>query len=219
VAIVTGASRGIGASIADRLAADGYAVVVNYHSNADKAAEVVERIVAAGGQACAVQADVSNAADISRLFQAAAHAFGGVDCVVVNAGLGMPTPTALADTGDATFDSIMAVNVRGAFLVLREAARRVRDGGRIVAVSTTLVATCMPGYAAYASAKAAVEVMVKIMAKELGPRGVVVNAVAPGPVGTDLFYAGKTQEQVARSAAMAPQVRAGLDRLLARQAR
>jgi len=209
VAIVTGASRGIGAAIARRLAQDGYAVVVNYAGNAAEAARVVDSIATAGGSALAVQADVADAAAVRALFDAAIAHYGRVDVLVNNAGImpsGLPQ---LADTDDATFDQLFAVNVKGTFNTLREAATRLQHGGRIVNFSTSVVGLALPGYAIYAATKGAVEVMTNILAKELRGKNITVNAVAPGPTATDLFLNGKTPETVERMAKMAPLERLG----------
>ena len=209
VAIVTGASRGIGAAIARRLAQDGYAVVVNYAGNAAEAARVVDTIATAGGSALAVQADVADAAAVRALFDAAIAHYGRVDVLVNNAGImpsGLPQ---LADTDDATFDRLFSVNVKGTFNTLREAATRLQHGGRIVNFSTSVIGLALPGYAIYAATKGAVEVMTNILAKELRGKNITVNAIAPGPTATDLFLNGKTPETVERMAKMAPLERLG----------
>ena len=205
--IVTGSSRGIGRAVAERLAADGWAVTVNFAGNRQAADEVVAGIENAGGQAMAVQADVSVAADAMRLFDETERAFGGVDALVNNAGVMSMTP--IADTDDATFERMFAVNVRGTFFTLRAAAKRVRDGGRIVNFSTSATHLQLPGYATYCATKAAVEVYTSILAKELRGRSITVNAVAPGPVATELFFEGKSEEQVARLANLNPFGRLG----------
>lgn len=209
VAIVTGASRGIGAAVARRLAAAGMAVVVNYAGSAAEAASVVETIRAAGGAAISVQADVADPASVRRLFDAAEAAFGGVDVLVNNAGI-MPAdlPT-LAETDDSTFDRLFAVNVKGTFNTLREAAHRLRPGGRIVNLSTSVIGLAMPGYAVYAATKSAVETFTHIMAKELRGKEITVNAIAPGPTATDLFLDGKSPELIERYAKAAPLERLG----------
>ena len=205
--IVTGSSRGIGRAVAERLAADGWAVTVNFAGNRQAADEVVAGIENAGGQAMAVQADVSVAADAMRLFDETERAFGGVDALVNNAGVMSMTP--IADTDDATFERMFAVNVRGTFFTLRAAAKRVRDGGRIVNFSTSATHLQLPGYATYCATKAAVEVYTSILAKELRGRSITVNAVAPGPVATELFFEGKSDEQMARLANLNPFGRLG----------
>lgn len=207
VAIVTGASRGIGAAIARRLASDGIAVVVNYAGSAGAAGTLVEEIEAAGGRAIPVQADVSDPAAVKRMFDAAEAAYGGVDVLVNNAGIMTLAPIAQMD--DAAFDRIIAINLKGTFSGLREAANRLRNGGRIVNFSTSVVGLYQPGYGVYAATKAAVEAMTHILAKELGPRGITVNAVAPGPVATELFLQGKDQATLDRIRQMIPLGRLG----------
>jgi 3-oxoacyl-[acyl-carrier protein] reductase len=207
VAIVTGASRGIGAAIARRLSADGFAVVVNYAGSASAAANLVEEIDSAGGQAIAVQADVSDPKAVRQLFISAEAAFGGVDVLVNNAGV--MKLAQFAETDDATFDQIIAINLKGVFNGLREAARRLRDGGRIVNFSSSVVGLYQPAYGIYAATKAAVEAMTHILAKELGRRGITVNAVAPGPVGTELFLADKNEAAIDSIKRMNPLGRLG----------
>jgi 3-oxoacyl-[acyl-carrier protein] reductase len=207
VALVTGASRGIGAAIAQRLASDGFTVIVNYAENAAPAEALVRTIEQAGGRALAAKADVSNAADVRRLFDAAETAFGGVDVLVNNAGI-MNLAT-IADADDASFDRQIAVNLTGTFNTLREAATRLRAGGRIINFSSSVVALLQPTYAVYAATKAGVEAMTSVFAKELRGRDISVNAVAPGPTATDLFLNGKPQEVIERLAKLAPLERLG----------
>jgi 3-oxoacyl-[acyl-carrier protein] reductase len=207
VALVTGASRGIGAAIAQRLASDGLTVIVNYAENAAPAEALVRTIEQAGGRALAAKADVSNAADVRRLFDAAETAFGGVDVLVNNAGI-MNLAT-IADADDASFDRQIAVNLKGTFNTLREAATRLRAGGRIINFSSSVVALLQPTYAVYAATKAGVEAMTSVFAKELRGRDISVNAVAPGPTATDLFLNGKPQEVIERLAKLAPLERLG----------
>lgn len=209
VAIVTGASRGIGAAIAVRLAADGIAVIVNYAGRQADADAVVEQIVAKGGRAAAIQADVAVPAQVAAMFDQAITLFGGVDIVVNNAGIIQPGLTALADTDDSLFDRLVAINLKGTFNTLRIAANKLREGGRIVNFSSSLTALAMPGYSIYAATKAAVETMTLIFAKELRGRRITVNAVAPGPTATDLFLKDKTPEQIERLAKMPPLERLG----------
>jgi 3-oxoacyl-[acyl-carrier protein] reductase len=209
VAIVTGSSRGIGAAIAKRLAADGFSVVINYAGRVADADKVVHEIQAAGGRASAIQANVSVAAEITALFDQTEALFGGVDVLVNNAGIIQPGLVSLADTDDALFDRLFAVNVKGTFNALRAASKRLRTGGRIVNFSSSVRGMALPGYSVYASTKAAVETLTNIFAKELRGRNISVNAVAPGPTATDLFLNGKTDEQVAHLAKMAPLERLG----------
>lgn len=216
VAIVTGASRGIGAAIAKRLAADGLAVVVNFVTGEAKAQAVVKDIVAAGGQAVAIAADVADSRDAAELFEAAEAVFGGVDVLVNNAGVMQPGLVPLAETDDALFDRLVSINLRGSFNMLRLAAAKLRQGGRIVNFSSSVVGLAPPGYSVYAATKAAVETMTAIFAKELRGRDISVTAIAPGPVGTELFLVGKTPEMVEKIAQAAPMGRLGTPEDIAR---
>ena len=186
VAIVTGASRGIGAAIARRLARDGMQLVVNYASGKAAADALVASILADGGAAIAVKANVADAGDVQALFDAAEAAFGGVDVLVNNAGIMPPALPALADTDDATFDSLFAINVKGSFNTMRQAAARLRHGGSVVNFSTSVIGLALPGYAVYGATKAAIETMTNIFAKEVRGKHITVNAVAPGPTATAL---------------------------------
>jgi 3-oxoacyl-[acyl-carrier protein] reductase len=206
-AIVTGSSRGIGAAIAQRLASDGFTVLINFAGNAAEAEALVTKIEQAGGRAITAQADISNAAAVTRMFDAADAAFGGVDVLVNNAGI-MKLAT-LAESDDALFDSQVAVNLKGTFNTLREAARRLRDGGRIINLSSSVVGLYQPTYGVYAATKAAVEAMTHVLTKELRGRNITVNSVAPGPTATQLFLNGKPQELVDRLAKLAPLERLG----------
>jgi len=206
-AIVTGASRGIGAAIAQRLARDGIAVIVNYARNRDEADKVVRAIVSDGGKAVAAQADIGAPAGMAALFAAGEQAFGGVDILVNNAGIMKLAP--LAETDDASFETQVAVNLGGVFRGMREGATRLRDGGRIVNFSSSVVGFYQPGYGVYAATKAAIEAMTHVLAKELGPRKITVNAVAPGPIETELFMNGKSEALVQQITKMIPLGRLG----------
>jgi len=206
-AIVTGASRGIGATIAERLARDGLAVVVNYSGDAKSAEALVKRIGAAGGKARPFKGSVADPAAVKAMFDEAQRAFGGVDVLVNNAGVMELAP--LAETDDEMFDRTVAVNLKGVFNGLREAGRRLRDGGRVINLSTSVVGTYFPTYGAYAASKAGVEALTRVFSKELGARGVTVNAVAPGPVETQLFMTGKTEAQLEAARQRSPLGRLG----------
>ncbi len=207
VAIVTGASRGIGAAVARRLARDGFTVVINYAGDVAAAEALARDIDASGGHALAAQADVSDPVAVRQLFDAAESAFGGVDVLVNNAGI-MQLAN-LADADDAAFDRQIAVNLKGSFNTLREASTRLRAGGRIINFSSSVVGLLQPGYGIYAATKAAVEAMTSVLAKELRGRNITVNAIAPGPTATDLFLNGKSPELIDRLAKLAPLERLG----------
>jgi 3-oxoacyl-[acyl-carrier protein] reductase len=207
VAIVTGSSRGIGAAIAERLAADGYTVVINYAGKAEEAEALAAKIEKAGGRALTAQADVSDPQAVARMWDAAEAAFGGVDVLVNNAGI-MRLAT-IADGDDALVDSQIAINLKGPINTLRLAARRLRDGGRIINLSSSVVGLYQPTYGVYAATKAGIEAMTHVLAKELRGRSITVNAVAPGPTATALFLDGKPQQVIDTLAKLAPLERLG----------
>ncbi|WP_043664785.1 SDR family oxidoreductase [Streptomyces xylophagus] len=208
VAVVTGGSRGIGRRTVGRLAADGYAVVVGYAGNQDEAEAAVKEALTGGGRAIAVRADVADERAVAALFDAAEAEFGaGVDVVVHAAGRMQLAPIAELDL--AVLDNLHRTNIRGTFVVLQQAARRVRPGGAIVTFSTSVVGLAFPGYGAYAASKGAVEALTLILARELRGRDVTANTVAPGPTATDLFLDGKNEETIARLAAQPPLERLG----------
>ena len=207
VALVTGASRGIGMAIAERLARDGFRLIINYSENATPAEALVRKLEESGGHAIAVKADISDSSAVRQMFGAAEAAFGGVDVLVNNAGI--MALASIAETDDASFDRHVAVNLKGTFNTLREAAKRLRNGGRIVNFSSSVVGLLMPTYGVYVATKAAVEGLTSVLAKELRGRNITVNAVAPGPTATDLFLKGKPQDAVDRMAKMAPLERLG----------
>lgn len=178
VALVTGGSRGIGRAIAERLGADGISVVVNYHSDAAAAEQVVAKIESGGGHALAVRADVTDPRQLRGLFDAAEESFGGLDILVNNVGVSRFTP--IAETTDEAYDLHFDTNTRPTFVALREAANRLRDGGRIVVVSTGITLSHRPTSGVYAASKAACNALTLVLAKELGHRGITVNGVLPG---------------------------------------
>ena len=206
-AIVTGASKGLGAAIARRLAADGFQTVVNYASSADEAQKVVESIRASDGTALAIAADVSDPAEMRRLFDKTEAEFGPVDVLVNNAGVLKAAP--IAELSDEDYEHMIAVNLTGTFNGLREGAKRVRDGGRIISLSTSIIGYYIPNHGVYAATKAAVEAMTHVLAKELGSRQITVNAVAPGPVGTEMLLASRPEEVIRRLANDIPLGRLG----------
>ncbi|MEQ4617550.1 MAG: SDR family oxidoreductase [Corticimicrobacter sp.] len=207
IALITGASRGIGAELARRLSRDGFAVAINYATRSTDAQALVAEIEQAGGTAISVQADVSRADEVTRLFDEVEKRLGRIAILVNNAGI-LQT-SALADTSDALFARHFAINVQGVFNTLREAAHRLETGGRIINLSTTALALNLPGYGIYNGTKAAVEAFTRVFAKELRGRDITVNAVAPGPVATELFMQGKTDEQIQAFAKMPPLERLG----------
>lgn len=207
VAIVTGSSRGIGAAMARRLAAEGHSVVVNCVVNVALAEAVVADIVKRGGKAIAVQADVRDAAAVRKLFAECERAFGGVDIVVNNAGIMRLAP--FKDMSDEDYAHMMDVNVKGGFQVLREAAAKVRDGGRIISTSSSITQLRTATYGPYAASKAALEVFTNVLAKELAGRKISVNAIAPGVVNTPLFTDGKSPEAIQGFAQRTPHGRLG----------
>lgn len=207
VAIVTGSSRGIGSAIAQRLSDEGAKIVVNYAGSSDKAQEVVAQIEAKGGNAIALQADVSKIADIQRLFDQTIEKFGKVDILVNNAGIILYK--LITDVTEADFDKIFAINVKGTYFACQQAAKRMADGGRIINFSSSTTAMMLPTYSAYVATKGAVEQITRVLAKELGGRGITVNVVSPGATNTELLMTGKTEEQINRLAQMAALGRLG----------
>jgi 3-oxoacyl-[acyl-carrier protein] reductase len=207
-AIITGASGGIGSAVAKRLVKDGFAVVVHYAGKSAPAETLVTELKAAGGQAIAVQADVADTAHVERLFKESMSAFSNPDVVVHCAGIMPLLPISGGDV--ETFDKVIATNLRGAFLVLAQAAQHVSPGGRIVALSSSVIAKSFPTYGPYIASKAGVEGLVHVLANELRGRNITVNAVAPGPVGTDLFLKGKSEAQINEFKKLPPLERLGL---------
>ena len=207
VAIVTGASRGIGAAISRRLANDGFGLIINYAGSADAAESLVTEIEKAGGRALAVKADVSDPVAVKTMFDTAEREFGGADVLVNNAGIMLLSP--IADTTDELFDRQIAINLKGVLNGMREASKRLRNGGRIISFSSSVVGLYQPTYAVYAATKAGVEAMTHVLSKELRGRNITVNAVAPGPTATELFLKGKPQEIIDHISKLAPLERLG----------
>ena len=207
VAIVTGASGGIGHAVAVRLAEAGMAVAVHYSGNRDRAQQVVDEVKNAGGRAMLVSADIAEEDQVVALFDAVEAEFGGIDVVVNTAGIMLLSPLTELNLDD--FDRMHRTNVRGTFVVSQQAARRVRSGGAIINFSTSVTKIAAPTYTAYAATKGAVDAMTLILAKEMRGRNVTVNAVAPGPTATPLYFDGKPQEVIDRAAKAAPLERLG----------
>jgi 3-oxoacyl-[acyl-carrier protein] reductase len=207
IALVTGSAKGIGRAIALRLAQDGAAIVVNYSGSAQQAQETVGLIEKAGGTAFSVQADVSKVADVQRLFDSCFKRLGRLDILVNNAGVMFTKP--VADVGEEEYDRLFAVNVKGAFFCCQQAAKRMAEGGRIINLSSSTTALMLPGYAAYVATKGAVEQFSHVLAKELGAKKITVNVISPGPIDTELFNEGKSEDQKQRFAQMAALGRLG----------
>ena len=200
VAIITGASRGIGAEIAKAIAQAGASVVINYTNNRSATDLVVSEIKSLGGNAISVRADVGDSVEVKALFDTAITHFGKIDILINNAGTAIFK--AIQDTSDEELDRIFAINVKGTFYCLREAATRLSNGGRIINISSSVTRLILPTYGAYAATKGAVEQLTRVFAKEMGSRGITVNSISPGPTNTELFLEGKSEETIQRLAAM-----------------
>lgn len=194
VAIVTGSSRGIGRTVARQLADLGAKVVINYSSSPEKANEAVQEIITSGGEAVAIRADLSLTHEVGQLFADTLTAFGKVDILINNAGLMINKP--LLEVTEADFDKQFAVNVKGTLFAVQQAMKHMQPNGRIINFSTSVTGQMFPTYSVYAATKGAVEQLTRQLAKEFGPKGITINAIAPGPVNTDLFHTGKTEQQI-----------------------
>ncbi|SOD41634.1 SDR family oxidoreductase [Nitrosovibrio sp. Nv4] len=214
VAVITGSSRGIGAEIARSLAGAGAKVVVNYAGNQEAADTLCAAITEAGGESLAVKADISDPAEVRMLFDAAIERYKRLDILVNNAGVLLSKR--IADISDEEFDRVLNINVKGVFYALREAATRMADGGRVVSVSSTVTRLMLPNYGAYAASKGGVEQLTRVFAKEMGERGITANIISPGPVNTEMFTAGKSEETIKRMAAMSFTGRVGEPKDIAR---
>jgi 3-oxoacyl-[acyl-carrier protein] reductase len=207
VALVLGATGGIGRAIVDRLVRDGLAVAVHYAGNAARADETVAAVTAEGGQAIAVAGDVADETQMSAAFDRVEQKFGGIDVVVNTAGIMLLGPLATFDLDD--LDRMHRTNIRGTFVVSQQAARRVRPGGAIINFSTSVVKLQFPGYSAYAASKGAVNAMTLVLAREMRGKDITVNAIAPGPTATPLFLTGKDQSEIDALAQVTPLQRLG----------
>ena len=207
VALVTGGAGGIGRFVSLRLARDGFSVVLNYAGNAEKAEQVANEIKSADGQTLIIQADVSNEADVERMFKQTIETFGRIDVVVHTAGI-MPVMT-IAETDLAVFDRLISTNLRGTLIVFKHSAKNVSEGGRIIAFSSSVIAKSFPTYGPYIASKAGVEGLMHVLTNELRGRNITVNAVAPGPIPTELFLKGKTEERIDEFKEMSPLERLG----------
>jgi 3-oxoacyl-[acyl-carrier protein] reductase len=207
IALVTGGSGGIGRFVSLRLAKDGFSVVLNYAGNANKAEQVAGEIRSADGQALTIQADVSNEADVERMFKQIIDTFGRIDVVVHTAGI-MPVMT-IAETDLAVFDRLISTNLRGTLIVFKYSAKHVSEGGRIMAFSSSVIAKSFPTYGPYIASKAGVEGLVRVLTNELRGRNITVNAVAPGPIPTELFLKGKSEARIEEFRKMSPLERLG----------
>jgi 3-oxoacyl-[acyl-carrier protein] reductase len=207
VAVVTGGSRGIGREISLRLGSMGADVVINYAVSAAEARVVAETIAGSGQKALAIQADLRNISELRALFATTLEQFGRLDILVNNAGMLMNKN--ISDVSEAEYDEMMSLNLKSVFFACQEAARNMADGGRIINISSTVTKLLLPAYGAYAASKGAVDQLTRVLAKELGPRKITVNSLSPGPVDTELFRKGKTEEQVLQMAGMAAMGRVG----------
>ncbi|TCD01287.1 SDR family oxidoreductase [Pedobacter psychroterrae] len=200
VILVTGASRGIGAAIANTLAARGAKVIINFAGDENAVEQQLQKIRANGGDAIAIKADVSKTDEVKNLFDATIARYGRIDVLVNNAGI-MITKL-LKDTTDEDFTRQFDINVKGTFNTMREAATKLADNGSIINFSSTTTRVMMPTYSTYVASKAAVEQLTRVFAKEVGARGINVNSVSPGPTNTELFTKGKPQEVIDRLASL-----------------
>lgn len=199
-AIVTGASRGLGKTIAKLLAQNGANVIINYATNLQQANEVVSEITRSGGQAYAIQADISKPSAIASLFDQTIDKYGKIDIVINNAGIMIIKPT--RDTTEEDFDKTFSVNTKSVFFSMKEASTKMVSNGRIINISSSVTRVMFPGYGIYSASKSAIEQMTRVFAKEIGSKGITANSVSPGPINTELFLEGKSEEMIQRIAGM-----------------
>ncbi|WP_078381936.1 SDR family oxidoreductase [Sutcliffiella halmapala] len=194
VAIVTGGSRGIGEKIVLKLASEGAIVVINYANSANRSEKLAEHIISEGGGALAVQGDISKIEDIKKLFSITIKTFGKIDILINNAGVMITKP--IDQITEEDFDVQFSTNVKGTYFSIKEAYHYLEEGGRIINISTSVIGNMVPAYSVYAGTKSAVEQFTRQLAKEFGPRNITINAIAPGPVATELFFQGKSEQQI-----------------------
>ena len=207
VALVTGSSRGIGRTIACKLAQMGADVVINYNKSKTSAEEACSQITATGGKAIAIQADVTIQAELEQLFDKTLEKLQKIDILINNAGILITKP--IEQVSEEEYDHLFASNVKSVFFACQQAAKKLSPGGRIINISTTVTKIMMPGYGLYAASKGAVDQITRVLSRELGEKNITVNAISPGPVDTELFRAGKSEEQIAQMAGMSPFNRIG----------
>lgn len=194
VAIVTGGTRGIGEKVVEKLVSGGANVIINYVNSAKKAEELVNRLNLEGGSAIAVQANISKIKDIKKLFDIAIETYGKVDILINNAGIMITKP--IDQVTEEDFDIQFLTNAKGTYFAIQEAFHRLAKGGRIINISTSVNGNMLPTYSVYAGTKGAVEQFTRQLAKEFGPKEITINAIAPGPIATELFMNGKSDQQI-----------------------
>lgn len=207
VILITGASRGIGAFAASLLAQQGHRIIINYANNDQEANAVVQKIQADGGTATAFKANVSHSNEVVQLFDFAIQTYGRLDVLINNAGI--MRLNKIEEVDDETIEQLLAVNVKGPLYTMREAAKRLAHGGKIINLSSSVVGMKLETYGVYTASKAAIESLTAILAKELRGKNITVNAIAPGPTATELFLKGKSDELIARLSQAAPLERLG----------